>query len=186
MPMDQSSKIQKKSCSGKGLCLSGCGRELLAYVVCTHCRGGAHSQGNPATGGAEETPVGCHRCPLGSCTRKAPGGSTLGPERRETEGSGGPGSCEPVRGCGRAGGRGAQEGGERAREGAQRARRPAPALPARRPRRLPPLRTAAFCHRRRCSRGALLGSRAAAAAGFVLPAEDGSDLFLIESGLKRE
>lgn len=62
----------------------------------------------------------------------------------------------------RAGGRGAREGGEGAREGAQRARRPAPALPACRPRRLPPARTAA-CHRRRrhrrrrCSSGRCSG-----------------------------
>lgn len=163
-----------RACWGAGESAGLCGLYAL--------RGGPPEPGKSSHWRSRD-PGGCRHRPPSSCSGKSLGGSTRGPGRRETEGGGRPGSCEPVRGCGR----GAREGGERAREGAQRARRPAPALPARRPRRLPPARTAACCRRRRrrCSRRALLGSRAATA-GFVLPAEDESDLFLSKSCLRRE
>lgn len=187
--MDQSSRVQKKSCSSSCLrvSVSGCGRERwLACAVGTHCGGPAARESSHwwSTG----DPVAARAARPARVPTRHPGvarGVQLGRRRR----------ARRVRASARlrAGGRGAREG-RRGSEGGSAARAPPGPGPPSLPASPPPARA------HRCLpppppppppsllERALLGSRAAAAtaaAGFVLPAEDGSDLFLNASCLQK-
>lgn len=120
MSTDQSSEVQKKSCSDTGLSLSGCGRERwLVWFVRT--AGGPHSQGNPATGRAEETPVVVTAALPAFATAKHPGvarGVRRGGRHRRRRRARLVRASARLRAGGRAGcagGRGESEGGSAAR-----------------------------------------------------------------------